>query len=221
MINHTYNLSMFRVIFFTLTTLRSQIKRPIKCENDLCQETIGYSDPQNEGIRLYKWGLRMGTLEDSPSSTPLRADPALQFDIILSAQFLAIMNASCVSRLRLLPYPVAHDDVGANYKGASIWIFNPSIRFTTSYFYHIRKQYVSTSGRPGILAMKILWKGCPPVREPDDESEEVLELPGSLLWTFEKHLLKVSERHLPPSARKLQDWNVSLLERYEAKTTEA
>ncbi|ESZ94140.1 hypothetical protein SBOR_5494 [Sclerotinia borealis F-4128] len=196
------------------------VKRTIHCENGWCLTTIGFSDPHNEGIRLFKWCLRMRTFEN-PAPTNLSGavlEPSMAS--IISAQFLAIMNASCVSRLVLLPTPVTgkFDPI---YPGLSIWIFNPSIRYTSAYFYRCRKTHVSTSGKPGILAMKILWKPCAHIRDPsadnDNESVEELEFPGAVLHEFQHYLEEVAKRFLPPSARKLQDWNVALLERYEQR----
>ncbi|QSZ34163.1 hypothetical protein DSL72_005751 [Monilinia vaccinii-corymbosi] len=208
-----------RIFLETLdVTGLAQIKRTIRCENGLCLAEIGYSDPHNEGIRLFKWSLRMETLENSSLSELSDADFEPSMASILSAQFSAIMNASCVSRLVLLPTPVT-SKYGPVYPGLSIWVFNASIRFTSAYFYRTRKTHVSRSNKPGILAMKILWKQCAPTRDPsaDNGSVEELELPGGMLHGFEHYLEEISERYLPPSARKLQDWNVSLLERYEAK----
>ncbi|KAF7853640.1 hypothetical protein EAF04_010631 [Stromatinia cepivora] len=200
----------------------NEVKRPIHCENGWCLATIGYSDPQNEGIRLFKWSLRMGTFEDSLSSSLSNMVLEPSMAKIISAQFLGIMNSSCVSRLLLLPSTVT-SKYGPVYPGLSIWIFNPSIRYTASYFYFSRKMHISgTPGKPGILAMKILWKPCAPIRDPSSENEsmEELELPGDVLHEFRHYLEDVAKRYLPPSARKLQDWNVSLLERYEAAVKE-
>ncbi|KAI9647699.1 hypothetical protein NHQ30_004084 [Ciborinia camelliae] len=193
-------------------------ERTIHCENGWCLATIGYSDPHNEGIRLFKWSLRMATSPNSPLSGLSCADFEPSMASIISAQFLAIMNASCVSRLVLLPTPQT-EKLGPVYPGLSIWVFNPAIRYTSAYFYHSRKTHFSTSGKPGISAMKILWKQCAPIRDSSAENESVeeLELPGDVLHGFEHYLGEVTKRYLPPSARKLQDWNVSLLERYEAK----
>ncbi|CAD6446795.1 3cbc031c-96a8-4f74-8c6d-ee1a113f8112 [Sclerotinia trifoliorum] len=198
-----------------------EVKRPIHCENGRCLATIGYSDPQNEGVRVFKWSLRMGTFEESPSSSLSNMVLEPSMAKIISAQFLGIMNSSCVSRLLLLPSTTSEN--GPVYPGLSIWVFNPSIRFTALNFHFSRKMHISeTAGRPGILAMKILWKPCAPIRDPSSENESVeeLELPGDMLHGFRHHLEDVTKRYLPPSARKLQDWNVSLLERYEAAVKE-
>lgn len=162
----------------------------------------------------------MGTFAGSPLSN--LSDKLLEPSMarILSAQLLGIMNSSCVSRVNILPLknPI---DVGINWGGLSIWIFNPSIRYTTSYFYHRRRMSISdTPDRPGILAMKILSKPFSLAKYPstNDESVEELELPGEVIHEL-KHYLEVSAmRYLPPSARKFQEWNVSFLDRHEAAT---
>ncbi|KAF7940503.1 uncharacterized protein EAE98_000630 [Botrytis deweyae] len=197
----------------------NEMKLPIRCE--LCTATIGISDPQNEGIRLFKWSLRMGTWEDSPLSnlSDKRLEPSMAR--ILSAQLLGIMNSSCVSRVNILPLKIPTDAGFMRWGCLSIWIFNPSIRYTTSYFYHRRRMSISdTPGRPGILAMKILSKPFSWGKYPstNDESVEELELPGEVIHDL-KHYLEVSTmRYLPPSARKFQEWNVSFLDRHEATT---
>ncbi|TGO24978.1 hypothetical protein BPAE_0090g00220 [Botrytis paeoniae] len=196
----------------------NEIKRTIKCES--CLATIGTSDPQNEGIRLFKWSLRLRNFEGSPLSN--LSDKSLEPSMarIISAQFLGIMNSSCVSRVNILPLK---NSSGAGLVewlgGLSIWIFNPSIRYTTSYFYHRRWMRISeTPGKPGILAMKILSKSFPLAKYPstDDESVEELELPGEVIHELKHHLEVSAMRYLPPSARKFQEWNVSILDRHEA-----
>ncbi|KAF7960156.1 hypothetical protein EAE96_001755 [Botrytis aclada] len=197
----------------------NEIKHTITCES--CLATIGTSDPQNEGIRLFKWSLRMRTFVDSPLSNLSEKFFEPSMARIISAQFLAIMNSSCVSRVNILPSRNPSDDGLINWSGLSIWIFNPSIRYTTSYFYHRRWMRISeTPGKPGILAMKILSKTCPLAEYPstDNESVEEIKLPGEVIHEF-KHYLEVSAiRYLPPSARKFQEWNVSILDRHEATT---
>lgn len=137
---------------------------------------------------------------------------------IISAQFLGIMNSSCVSRLNILPLKNPAD-YGIEWQGLSIWIFNPSIRYTTSYFHHRRLMRISeTPGKPGILAMKILSKPFALTRDPsiNDESVEELELPGEVIHELKRYLGKSAEQYLPPSARKFQEWSVSILGRHEA-----
>ncbi|KAF7898906.1 uncharacterized protein EAF01_008119 [Botrytis porri] len=191
----------------------------ISCE--ICLATIGTSDPQNEGIRLFKWSLRMGTFEGSPLSN--LSDKFLEPSMsrIISAQFLAIMNSSCVSRVNILPWKNPSDAGLVEWGGLSIWIFNPSIRYTTSYFYHRRYMRISeTPGKPGILAMKVLSKSFSVAKysSTHDESVEELELPGEVIHEL-RHFLELSAvRYLPPSARKFQEWNVSILDRHEATT---
>ncbi|KAM0146171.1 hypothetical protein ACHAPG_011281 [Botrytis cinerea] len=200
----------------TLPPGGNEIKRTIKCE--VCLATIGTSDPQNEGIRLFKWSLRMRTLEGSQLSN--LSDKFLEPSMarIISAQFLGIMNSSCVSRLNILPLKNPAD-YGIEWQGLSIWIFNPSIRYTTSYFHHRRLMRISeTPGKPGILAMKILSKPFALTRDPsiNDESVEELELPGEVIHELKRYLGKSAEQYLPPSARKFQEWSVSILGRHEA-----
>ncbi|TEY68089.1 hypothetical protein BOTCAL_0123g00180 [Botryotinia calthae] len=195
----------------------NEIKRTIKCET--CLATIGTSDPQNEGIRLFKWSLRMRTLEGSQLSN--LSDSFLEPSMarIISAQFLGIMNSSCVSRLNILPLKSSTDSGIEGIGGLSIWIFNPLIRYTTSYFHHRRLMRISeTPGKPGILAMKILSKPCAPTKDPsiNDESVEELELPGEVINELKHDLEESAERYLPPSARKFQGWNISILDRHEA-----
>ncbi|KAF7922394.1 uncharacterized protein EAE97_011136 [Botrytis byssoidea] len=197
----------------------NEIKLPLKCE--LCSATIGISDPQNEGIRLFKWSLRMRTFAGSPLSN--LSDKLLEPSMarILSAQLLGIMNSSCVSRVNILPLKNPTDVGLIEWGGLSIWIFNPSIRYTTSYFHHRRRMSISdTPGRPGILAMKILSKPFSLAKYPstNDESVEELELPGEVIHELEHYLEVGAMRYLPPSARKFQEWNVSFLDRHEATT---
>ena len=188
------------------------------CGNDFCDATLGFSDHHNDGIRLLKWTLRVDIGAKSPlfGLPDAHLEPSIAW--VISAQILALMNASCVSRLLITPRPGAHPTTPV-YPSLSIWVFNPSIRYTSSYFFRCRKSQTSTFGKPGILAMKVLWEAMhvnPELFLAQNESVENLELPGTLLCQFQKHL-EDTAKYLPPSARKLQEWSVGLLERYEAE----
>ncbi|RAL62843.1 hypothetical protein DID88_004685 [Monilinia fructigena] len=54
----------------------NEIKRTISCENGWCLTPLVTVTPSNEGIRLFKWSLRMGTFENSPSASLSDADLA-------------------------------------------------------------------------------------------------------------------------------------------------
>lgn len=105
----------------------------------------------------------------------------------------------------------------------SLWILNPRLRFSSN-----AVQMNSDSGSPisstaisdydsGKLAMKVFWESVN--AEAADALmgstgvEEIL-LPAEAIYGMETHL-RSSSSFLPPSARKFQNWDVGLLERFE------
>ncbi|KAM3077354.1 hypothetical protein ACMFMG_006704 [Clarireedia jacksonii] len=176
-----------------------------------CKATLGFPDPQKQGVRLLKWTLQYQESPTPPSITPTSASHP-PMSLIISAQILAIMSSQCVSRLVLspkIPNPTA--------TSLSIWVLSPSLRYTSSLHDSDPSALVSPRSKTGILAMKILWEPVNSARAQEltnNESVEELLLPEEAIYEL-KGILDESAKYLPSSARKLQAWNLGLLERDE------
>jgi ubiquitin-protein ligase E3 D len=104
-----------------------------------------------------------------------------------------------------------------------LWILAPSIRFSATTSSH-PKTKESGEGYDGTLdgqlAMKVFWQMVS-VEEAivlmDKEGVEEVALPQEVIIEIEG-CLRTSAGFLPPSARKFQEWEVGLLERYEQRS---
>ena len=104
----------------------------------------------------------------------------------------------------------------------SLWILNPSLRFSTNTAWAESENGSLTSslvteGKTGTPAMKIFWQAV--ALEAAEElvgssGVEELFLPTEAICET-KTCLGLSNAFLPPSARKFQNWEVGLLELYE------
>lgn len=89
-----------------------------------------------------------------------------------------------------------------------LWLFTDSLSFSSSYLFFARKDPTR--------AMKIYWKPLADAAKVMDEhhfSHEHLVF-SPHVYTALKQALEASEFLLPQSARKFQDWNVGLLQRF-------
>lgn len=104
----------------------------------------------------------------------------------------------------------------------TLWILTPSLRFSRNITQTILASGSPTSLREtkpesGTLAMKVFWKTLTVEAAEklvgSNGVEEIL-LPNEAICGIEA-CLQSSSSFLPPSARKFQNWDVGLLERYE------
>lgn len=158
-----------------------------------CLSVVGFRDVHAGGIRLFKWSIALGFNNRVQLQRP-------DFEHCISARLLAISEACSARKIVIEP-------VSSEYSEAIlIWIFTPDYWLTYSHG-------ANASSSSPTRAMKVLWKPYPTQATAADDNLETLDLPEA---TFSKFLNIVNDnaRHLPPSALKYEDWNVSFVKRF-------
>lgn len=120
----------------------------------------------------------------------------------ISTQLLAAAESSGVRRFVI-------SSSADESTGLLLWLFADSVSFSSSHMFFARKDPTR--------AMKLMWKHLEKPKEMLDThqfSHEDLSLPDHVYQTLSR-TLKNSSDILPESARKFQDWNVGLLERFD------
>ena len=186
---------------------------------------IGHVDESARGYRLYKWRLKspldkvsyVSGASDVPSTSS-----------IITAQLQSIMLAQCCSKLILIPTgwrSSTNSDAStrlneiSEFKFLHFWVLNPTIRYTTNAT--LPRDYPHTSSKfcpESKVAMKIFWKpvsGSIAEKLMDTEGVEELILPQETIVEIERDLVE-SASLLPRTNRKFQDWDVGLMDRWEA-----
>ncbi|KAL9005781.1 MAG: hypothetical protein Q9188_001447 [Gyalolechia gomerana] len=141
-------------------------------------------------IKLYKWEIRLAPTE----SSAWQKHPGDKF---VSAEILAMIESQGVQRF------VVHDGGHAeDNTGLLVWIFNTNIIYSST--------LVPESPR---RAMKVYYKTIAhptKVLEQEGFKADELQLPDGALRSLQS-ALDVSNRLLPVSAQRFQDWSVGLL----------
>ncbi|OAL25346.1 hypothetical protein AYO22_05223 [Fonsecaea multimorphosa] len=166
-----------------------------------CKSSLGSGAEDEKSCRLYK--SRLAVIPE-PGQAPERFPAA----VFLTAQLLSLIGSSVNRRV------VVHDDKQSDSEhdrpGLLLWIFNPDIYYSSS-----------KRGPTAHRAMKVFYKSLPHPEEFLDGAGsncEELVVPNEDFCEFEQ-TLKESTDILPPSARKFQDWDVGLLDRWEKNAT--
>ncbi|KAL2352205.1 ubiquitin-conjugating enzyme E2-binding protein [Cryomyces antarcticus] len=181
-----------------------EAKRPSQLLCSKCRAVVGVVDERAEGWRIYKWAISVNT---NCSRAPTSHDIAKW----LSAQLLALIDNQGVRKF------VVHDDEereGARKSSLKLWIFTPDLRFSSS--------YLTKSRNDPTRAMRVFWQPLSPQSEDQSHSAltqenlsvEEIELPSRAFRALTQRL-EFTARLLPLSARKFQEWNVGLLERFD------
>lgn len=180
-----------------------------------CSKSIGYIDHQSDGVKIWKWSIKLSPSTPLNSSGPdLPQTPSISS--VIAAQISSILQAQCCSRLLLLPLGWKLRSVDSNTPDTSspllsFWVLTPTLRYSsTSHSTSIQAPLTS-----GTLAMKVFWKSVSE-QEADKlmNTAEEVPLPSEAIEEVSNTLHK-SALMLPPSARKFQGWDVGLLERWE------
>ena len=172
----------------------------VRCAS--CESVLGSKSPDAENsFRLYKSRLSMKPSPDEP----LQQYPAAVF---ICSQLLSLIESSISRKV------VLHDDTpdapNRTRDGLLLWIFNPDIYYSSS-----------SRGPTAHRAMKVFYKSLPePAKYIDDNSNthEELVVPPEDFDDFNTTLHE-SSSILPQSARKFQDWDVGLVDRWEKNAT--
>lgn len=197
-----------------MTSFQHVKHKPQAIACSTCSKIIGSSD--QERIRLFKWSIRLqrdrnADWEAYPTQKficaqlleSIRAQATHKFlaysgDIKLAKEALLVRNPAF-----LFPFNftcLQHDTF------AQLWVFNPDLVYSST--------CGADDGSPK-RAMKILYRE---VADPAEFLEknfagvDEIELPDQVLQSLRGDL-ESSGRILPPSARRLQEWEIGLLNR--------
>jgi hypothetical protein len=99
----------------------------------------------------------------------------------------------------------------------SLWVLNPALKYSVTNTTNQAPSESLFKSATGILAMKMFWKSVDLAAADaliESEGVEEVFLPVETILEIEA-TLRDSVELLPPSARKFQDWNVGLLERFQ------
>lgn len=190
-----------------------------------CSEYIGHVDENAQGYRLYKWRLKSALLL---GSRVMETSDAPSTSSIITAQLQSIMLAQCCSKLIVIPMdwkassnsettPATNESSG--FKFLHFWVLNPTIRYTTT---PLIKQDCAEAGEnlpvATKVAMKVFWKRVlesDANKLMDTEGVEEIVLPQETINEIKKDLVDSADL-LPRSGRTFQDWNIGLLDRWDA-----
>ncbi|TVY41732.1 Uncharacterized protein LOCC1_G004339 [Lachnellula occidentalis] len=190
--------------------------RPIHCK--CCSNNMGYIDEQSEGVKIWKWSIKLSQANPHPSSG-LRLPQMPSISSIISTRISSVLQAQCCSRLLLhslewKPSPAASDAMNKMSPTLlSLWILTPTLRYSATNSPAVDEPNLSLSK----LAMKVFWKEVT-----EDEAAKLMDtveevpLPSEAIQQISA-CLHDSALLLPPSTRKFQGWDVGLLERWEEK----
>jgi hypothetical protein len=159
-----------------------------------CDAIIGALDATTSSYKLSKLALSISHKDD---------DKKQSFD---ATKWLSCHLLNSMDNQGLRKFVVTADP--GSKPSLLIWLFAPDLNIASS----------ATAHDTPLRVTKILWKSAPAQRQDtllDKQSmtEGEIEVPG---FEFEglKCSLDQSAKLLPESARRFQDWNVALLERF-------
>ena len=148
---------------------------------------------------------------------------------IITAQIQSIMLAQCCSKLIMIPMdwkPSSDPDASLAATRESptstflhFWVLNPTIRYTTTT--RIKQTHDKSADKLPIntnVAMKVFWKRVPASvanKLLDSDGVEEMILPQPTISDIEKNLTE-SASLLPRTGRTFQDWDVGLMDRWDA-----
>ncbi|KAJ5692208.1 hypothetical protein N7462_001631 [Penicillium macrosclerotiorum] len=175
-------------------------KRTLNCEK--CNAIVGMDDPSAHGWRLLKANVSLNTRAwgDVTNSEEWQSHPT---EMIIAAQLLELVERESARRF------VVHRGQKC---GLLLWVFNPDLIYSNS---------GSSHSFNAQQAMKVLFQEvgdvdkllAPDLGVPSPLSVEELELP-SMIYDALNGALRGSNQMLPSTARRFNEWQVGLLNRF-------
>ncbi|KAJ5970930.1 uncharacterized protein N7479_000848 [Penicillium vulpinum] len=180
-------------------------QRTLDCAN--CNAIIGMEDPVAKGWRLLKANVSLNT-NSSSCETDISKWEVHPTETIVAAQLLELIERESARRF------VVHC---GQKSGLVLWVFNPDMRYSNS------------SAGCSIMAqqaMKVFYQNSldvdellhPEIGNPSPLSVEELELPSMIFEAMSQALTR-SNKMLPLSARRFNEWHVGLLSRFRRQKT--
>ncbi|KAJ6111732.1 hypothetical protein N7523_007793, partial [Penicillium sp. IBT 18751x] len=192
-------------------------QRALACEK--CNAIIGMEDPSANGWRLFKTNVSLNT---SKSEEPWTTHST---EMIVAAQLLELIEREsarrfivhCGQKRGLLVSALPATVTAYVLTSVKLWVFNPDLRYSNSSSGHtVNNQQ----------AMKVLYQEkedvdsllAPEIGQPSPLSVEEVDLPPDIFQTLSDALLRSSQM-LPDSARRFNEWQVGLLNRFSREKT--
>ncbi|KAL1960724.1 hypothetical protein VTO42DRAFT_6554 [Malbranchea cinnamomea] len=180
-----------------------------------CEAIVGQEEPSLSGLRLYKTSVAVSTKSKVQAEAGRNLTwESFPVNMIIAAQLLVLIDRTGTRRF------IIHDDNDTSGDGILIWIFNPSLRYSSS---SSSLSLPITSQR----AMKVFYQLLsqtelrsllnPQAGTSVSTALEDLALPTGI-YEDVKRGLETSNAILPHSARNFKEWKVGLLDVYEERS---
>ncbi|KAE9976655.1 hypothetical protein BLS_001938 [Venturia inaequalis] len=175
------------------------------CRNIKCGNELGAADDSVSGLKIYKWGVQLRK-DNLPSARSFSSQKWISSLLLSSSENTGVRRFVVEPSLpiyNMLPPSIL------------LWLFTPDLSFSSSY----QSCSDPTSRKDPTRAIKSYHK---PLSNPSDflnknsTSHEHLLFPPGLYKSLVESL-ETSQLLLPAAARKFQDWNVGILERFDAR----
>ncbi|KAF2397415.1 hypothetical protein EJ06DRAFT_482129 [Trichodelitschia bisporula] len=164
----------------------------LRCEK--CDSVVGVVDKLAEGWRLYKWAVGVKT-----------GDEVETFKV---QKWVTALLGAGIENSGGRRFVVEDEDEGGEKGALLLWVFTDDLAFSSSVGH--------TERQDPTRAMKIFWKRIPNPKQLLEEHHfqyEHLPLPTNVYTDIEATLERSADM-LPQSARKFQDWDVGMLEKF-------
>ena len=200
-----------------LSTQKGSQTTSILCRH--CDHILGTTDETAGGWRMQKWSVGIRSTVSLASGLP----STYSSQKWISARFLSMIENSGIRKFHIrssspalelptqteAPAPISSPSVQP-IPSLLVWIFTPDLLFSSS--------IPSPNRFDPTRSMKIFYKKqtWQPLRPGDSESASIedMEFPNDLYEELDD-ALRLSQRLLPPTAKKFQGWDVGLLERFD------
>ena len=170
-----------------------------------CSTEVGLYNVLASSVSLFKWQVLCSTVSPCPAPSSLQC---------LAATLTATISRSGSSKSVILPHSLssgARPQAGDSRRALRLWVLNPNVTYASSLVEGKRN------------AMKILWQAIDAEsgnKLADSITSDVqdISLPSPVIETAHD-ALESSNLYLPAKERSFKEWNVGLLERWDASNS--
>lgn len=172
-----------------------------------CKNTIGTQDPATDGWRIRKWTIGITSTASASSTCPITFFSTQRW---ISARLLYLVENTGLRKFHVHTVPTSTSQPIYPIPSLLLWVFTPDLLFSSS---------IPSPGRlDPTRSMKVFFerKTWQPLQPGDAENASIEDVEFSQdLYEELDRALRQNQRLLPPTAKKFQGWEVSLLERFE------
>lgn len=166
---------------------------------------LGKQDAAADGWRIWKWCL---SISSGSATSPSYSTYSIQKWI--SARLLYLIDNVGVRKFHIHPPPSPSAPASDSTPSILVWVFTPDLMFSSSI---PRPHRIDPTRAVKCFFKKQTWRPLKP-GEPESTTIEEVEFPEELYGELESSLDE-SQDVLPATARKFQEWDVGLLERFD------